>query len=101
MAGSVEGKNLNLSGRVGEDFPPLGRLGRWVEKPEVLGYLLLSPAIIFLLVFLGYPFIKAIWITLLDKEVGVEGTFVGLKNYIVLWQDYVYRWTVSVIQRHS
>ncbi|MBE18018.1 MAG: ABC transporter permease [Nitrospinae bacterium] len=94
MAGSLDDKNLNLGGRVGEHFPPLGRLGKWMEKPEVLGYILLAPAIIFLLVFLGYPFIQAIWLTMLDKEVGVEGTFVGLNNYIVLWQDSVYRWTV-------
>lgn len=78
----------------GEYFPPLGPLARRLERPEVLGYLLVAPALILLIVLLGYPFVQAVWLTMLDKNVGEAGVFIGFGNYIELWDDPVYRWTI-------
>lgn len=79
---------------VEKKFPPLGPIARRLERPEILGYLLLAPALMTLVIFLGYPFLQAIWLTMLDKWVAEEGTFIGLGNYIALFQRPVYRWTV-------
>ena len=77
-----------------EQFAPLGPVARRLERQEVLGYLMMAPAILLLLVLLGYPFVQAIWLTMLEKPAGSEGTFVGLGNYAKLWSDQTFRWTV-------
>ncbi len=100
MAGIAEPREITeqtkeLRQAPAEDhFPPLGPLACRLERPEVLGYLMVAPALLLLIVLLGYPFIQAVWLTMLDKRVGVEGNFIGLGNYIDLWSDQVYRWTV-------
>jgi multiple sugar transport system permease protein len=78
----------------GEYFPPLGPLARRLERPEVLGFLLVAPALILLIILLGYPFVQAVWLTMLDKHVGSDSIFIGFGNYIELWDDPVYRWTI-------
>ncbi len=95
MAGIAEQRKQTIQEvSTGEYFPPLGPLARRLERPEVLGYLLVAPALLMLIIFLGYPFIQAVWLTMLDKRVGVDGNFIGLGNYYDLWDDTVYRWTV-------
>ncbi len=49
-----------------------------------MGYLLVSPALVFLLLLLAYPFILAIYLSLTDKRFGAVPNFVGLQNYINL-----------------
>ena len=96
MAGIAETQTDQTLQQVpgGEYFPPLGPLARRLERPEVLGFLLVAPALILLIVLLGYPFVQAVWLTMLDKNVGEAGVFIGLGNYIELWDDPVYRWTI-------
>ncbi len=96
MAGIAETQTDQALRQVpgGEYFPPLGPLARRLERPEVLGYLLVAPALILLIVLLGYPFVQAVWLTMLDKNVGEAGVFIGFGNYIELWDDPVYRWTI-------
>ena len=59
-------------------------LGHKLEKDSVLGALMVSPALIFLLLMLAYPFMLAVYLSLTDKRVGVEASFVGLENFITL-----------------
>lgn len=63
------------------------------QNEKTLGQLLVLP--IFLLVFglMGYPFINTIYISLTNKRVGYDPSFIGLKNYIQLFQDPTY-WMV-------
>lgn len=63
------------------------------QNEKTLGQLLVLP--IFLLVFglMGYPFINTIYISLTNKRVGYDSSFIGLKNYIQLFQDPTY-WMV-------
>ena len=44
-------------------------------------FVLLTPALILILVFIAYPFVLGIWMSLTDKLVGTPGNFVGLGNY--------------------
>ncbi|MBI2456307.1 MAG: sugar ABC transporter permease [candidate division NC10 bacterium] len=41
--------------------------------------------------FVAYPFVRGIWLGLLDSVVGREGDFVGLRNYVKLWNDDIFR----------
>jgi multiple sugar transport system permease protein len=46
-----------------------------------LGYLLLVPALGLLLVFVAYPFLFGIWLSITNSQIGVNGHFVGLANF--------------------
>src|SRR5438046_9774981 len=46
-----------------------------------LGYLLLVPTLVILGIFLLYPFLFGIWLSITDSELGNLGNFIGLGNY--------------------
>ena len=50
-------------------------------------YLLLAPTLAVLGLVIVYPFFTAIWISLTNKTLGGQGSFVGLKNYIILFNS--------------
>src|SRR6266851_4278631 len=57
-----------------------------------LGYALLSPALVYMLALVGYPFVLALWFSLSNTSIsGDEAHFVGLRNYIGLMGDSVFR----------
>ena len=72
---------------------PAVSLGRWLERPGVFAWLMVLPPVLFLLALVGYPFFYGIWLSLLNRPVAAEGTFVGLDNYINAWNDPVF-WQV-------
>jgi multiple sugar transport system permease protein len=51
------------------------------EREAQLGYLLLVPALLLLLVFVAYPFFFGIWLSLTNSQIGLNGHFVGLGNF--------------------
>ncbi len=58
-----------------------------LERPNVLGYLLMAPAGFIILFFVAYPFAWGVWMSLTNKTIGMpwsEVNFVGLRNYIDL-----------------
>jgi multiple sugar transport system permease protein len=65
-----------------------------LPRDAVLGYLLLAPAIVLLLVLVGYPFLTAVMMSLQKKLIGqAAAPFVGLDNYVTLLRDPTF-WTV-------
>jgi hypothetical protein len=53
-----------------------------LEREQVLGYPLLAPAVIYILLLIGYPFLVALWIALSDQTLsGGSAGFVGLENF--------------------
>jgi multiple sugar transport system permease protein len=68
------------------------RIKEALEDERILGYVLLSPALILILVFIAYPFGLGIWMSLTDKLVGTPGQFVGLENYRRLFASDIF-WT--------
>jgi multiple sugar transport system permease protein len=54
---------------------------RILERETHLGYLLLVPALLLLLVFVAYPFFFGIWLSLSSSQIGLNGHFVGLGNF--------------------
>lgn len=70
------------------------RIGTWsrlLEDERVLGGLLLLPTIILLALFIAYPFVKGIWLSVTSAVVGSPGVFVALKNFVKLWNDTIFR----------
>ncbi|MCL4465612.1 MAG: sugar ABC transporter permease [Chloroflexi bacterium] len=72
----------------------LAALRAALERDAVLGYLLLAPGLAVLLVFVAYPFVYGVWLSLSDLRIGQEGAFIGLRNFANLFQDSTYRTTV-------
>jgi multiple sugar transport system permease protein len=71
--------------------PRMGIATRLLEDERVLGWLLLAPTIVLLTLFIAYPFVKGVWLSLTSATVGVPGVFVGLKNFVKIWNDSIFQ----------
>jgi multiple sugar transport system permease protein len=59
----------------------------WLERPTVLGYLLMAPAAFIIFLFVAYPFAWGVWMSFTNKQIGMPWSqvkFTGLKNYVDL-----------------
>ena len=66
------------------------RIGQWLENEAVLGYVLMVPALLLIVVFIAYPFSLGVWMSLTDKVVGTAGNFVGLANFAKLLKSEIF-----------
>jgi ABC-type sugar transport system permease subunit len=64
------------------------------QRNSLLGYLLVAPVLVCLLLLVAYPFLFAIWISFTDRTVGAEGRLIGLANYAHLLGQPGFRATV-------
>jgi multiple sugar transport system permease protein len=71
-----------------------GPITRLLEDERWLGLALLAPTIILLGLFVAYPFVKGIELSVTNTTVGVPGHFVGLQNFVALWHDDIFRMAV-------
>jgi multiple sugar transport system permease protein len=83
-----------------------------LERPGVLGYLLMLPAAFIIIFFVAYPFGWGVWMSLTNKQIGMPWSqvkFTGLKNYVDLvtkdgvfwttvWNSFVYTGIATVIK---
>jgi multiple sugar transport system permease protein len=70
--------------------PPLSvRLtAGWLDRETILGYFLLTPALVILVLFLAYPFLYGIWLSLTNAEIGgAPAEFIGLQNFAYLFKN--------------
>src|SRR4051794_14161192 len=58
-----------------------------LEREGVFSWLMLAPALLFLLAFVAYPFCYGLYISLTDLSVGGVPRFVGLQNYLANLRD--------------
>ena len=70
------------------------RSGSLRRRTSLLGYLLVAPVVICLLVLVVYPFVFAIWISFTDRVIGRPGNFVGLANFAYLFGQPSFQATV-------
>src|SRR5262245_24847107 len=73
--------------------PLLREPGAWDRlkvNRDWLGLWFMLPAAAFLLLFLAYPLGLGIWLSFTDARIGRSGNFVGLENYVWLWDDSVF-----------
>ncbi|HEY1295147.1 MAG TPA: sugar ABC transporter permease, partial [Chloroflexota bacterium] len=60
-----------------------------------IGWLFFLPAAVLLFGLIGYPFVRALYLSFFNV-VGVrEGAFVGFQNYINLWSDDLFRRSIA------
>jgi multiple sugar transport system permease protein len=67
-----------------------GIVGRLLDNRAVLSVLFMLPAVSLLVVFLSYPLGLGIWMGFTDVRIGRPGVFIGLENYLSLWDDGVF-----------
>ncbi|MFQ5834885.1 MAG: carbohydrate ABC transporter permease [bacterium] len=60
------------------------------QREAKLGYLLVLPAVVLILTLVAYPFVLAVYWSLTDKVVGRSPHFVGLRNFIELFQSAIF-----------
>jgi multiple sugar transport system permease protein len=65
------------------------RLPRWA-----MGYLLVLPAVIYVLALIGFPLVLGLWYSLTDVTVAREGQFIGLRNFVEATRDSSFRLAV-------
>jgi multiple sugar transport system permease protein len=71
--------------------PRRGPVTRLLEDERWLALLLLLPTVVLLGLFIAYPFVKGIELSVTDTKVGVPGHFVGLQNFSAIWNDSIFR----------
>jgi multiple sugar transport system permease protein len=58
------------------------------ERERVLGPLLLAPAVLYIALLVGFPFLFALYLSLTDATTGNPyGRYIGLANFIEVFQD--------------
>ncbi len=68
------------------------RLGHLLDSEKWLGWLMISPAILFIVALVGFPFFLAIFYSVSDITVGSTSmSFVGLENFKHVVQDHVFQ----------
>jgi multiple sugar transport system permease protein len=72
------------------DARGLRRLGQLLERQPVLAGVLLAPTLVILTLFIAYPFVLGIWLSVSDKVVGRPGSFVGLQNFRANLEDTIF-----------
>jgi multiple sugar transport system permease protein len=65
--------------------------GQLLEDERLLGVLLLLPSLVLLALFIAYPFVRGVWISLTSATVGDAGIFVGLANFQKLLDDTIFQ----------
>lgn len=83
-----------------------------LERPVVLGYLLMLPAALIIFFFVAYPFGWGVWMSLTNKQIGMAWSqvkFTGLQNYVNLvtkdgifwttvWNSFVYTGIATAVK---
>jgi multiple sugar transport system permease protein len=75
------------------DNPTINEPNRWHQlraNRNWLGFWFMLPAMAFLLLFLAYPLVLGIYMSFTDVRIGGPGVFIGLENYVWLWDDPVF-----------
>jgi multiple sugar transport system permease protein len=69
------------------------RPGEWLNREGVLGPLFVTPALLLLLVLVAYPFCMAVYFSLSDAFIGRPSEFIGIQNFVNLWESDAFRQT--------
>jgi multiple sugar transport system permease protein len=63
-----------------------------LESERVLGYLLIGPAVLYIALLIGYPFLLALWFAVTDQNIGAQSaTFVGAQNFQSAWENSIFQ----------
>jgi multiple sugar transport system permease protein len=70
---------------------PRGAL-HFLEHERTLGYLMITPAVLYVALLVAYPFFLALWFAVTDQNIsGGSGGFVGLENFKTAWDNSIFQ----------
>jgi multiple sugar transport system permease protein len=78
-----------LASGVGVVVPRVAAAPRHATRLK--GYLLVLPAVLYVLALLGFPLVLGVWYSLTDATVVRDGRFIGLKNFVDAARDPTFR----------
>ena len=87
-SGGAAGIEIALARRQATRAP---RFSRLLEHESFLAAVLLAPTVLLLGVFIAYPFVMGVWLSLSDTSVGNPGEFVGIANFVKAWDDSIFQ----------
>ncbi|HYS87300.1 MAG TPA: sugar ABC transporter permease, partial [Bradyrhizobium sp.] len=67
---------------------------RLLEDERWLALVLLVPTLVLLGMFIAYPFVRGILLSVTNTRVGVPGEFVGFANFYKIFNDGIFRTSV-------
>jgi multiple sugar transport system permease protein len=67
------------------------RSTRIMENERILAFALLTPTLALLGMFIAYPFVMGVWLSLTSTSVGNLGEFVWFKNFVKAWNDSIFQ----------
>src|SRR3954454_24752220 len=62
-----------------------------LRTPRYAGYLLVLPAIIYVMALIGFPLVLGLWYSVTNTTVAAPGHFIGLQNFIDVAKDPTFR----------
>ena len=71
----------------------VARLRVLLDRESVLGPVFVMPALLLLLLLVAYPFVIALYFALSNAFIGRPSQFIGLRNFVNLWDSDVFRQT--------
>jgi multiple sugar transport system permease protein len=69
------------------------RVRELLDHERFLGPAFVTPAMLLITLLVAYPFIMALYFALSNAQIGRPSTFVGLRNFVSLWQSDSFRQT--------
>jgi len=68
------------------------RIGHLLDGERVFGYVMVAPAIAYIVLLVGYPFAIALWFTVSNATTAHPiAEFTGLTNLLAVWDDDIFR----------
>src|SRR6195256_6402219 len=74
-------------------LPWRARMHEWLDREQNLGPLFITPALILILLLVAYPFCMALYFSLSDAFIGRPSQFIGIQNFVNLWESDAFRQT--------
>src|SRR4030095_14685748 len=78
---------------VGRDRALSARVRGWLDREEILGPVFVTPALLLLLLLVAYPFVMALYFSMSNAFIGRPSEFIGLRNFVKLWESDAFRQT--------
>src|SRR5437867_3161353 len=69
------------------------KVGELLDREQWLGSIFVSPALVLLLLLVAYPFCMALYFSVSNAFIGRPSHFIGVRNFINLWESDAFRQT--------
>jgi multiple sugar transport system permease protein len=69
------------------------RIRELLDRESILGPAFITPALLLIALLVAYPFVMAVYFALSDSFVGRPSHFIGIRNFVALWDSDSFRQT--------